>query len=559
MRYAAPVLAISMLLAPAAVMAGEQVSFDPEAVRAHVTFLADDNMDGRMSGSKGYAIAANYVATQFMGMGAAPMGDPAKGSYYQQVPLRESSLVGQPAITITGKGKSWRLDSRDQVLTGPNPAEEQQAIEAPLVFAGFGMDRPELGLNDYAGLDVKGKIVVLLSGYPKGLNSELGAHLSADKARMAMKRGAIGVFTVPTKEDTSRRSWKRRAEMSGEPRSNWLQADGSPFLRAPGIRADASINPEVAAQFFGTGKHSLESVLAEADKKGGKPKGFALGVTAKLERTSKFRPYTSPNVIAMIPGSDPSVADEYVLMTAHLDHIGDHGKGDDKINNGAMDNAAGIATMLEVAKALAKDGKRPRRPILFAAVTNEEGGLLAAGALGLVQAVAAAGGHPGAQVQGRGHRGQGGEGLQHARHHLRGAGQFSGRRGLPAGGREQPRHRRVDVEAPRREQLHMAVVQQMGADTAAGFQHHHRQAALDQLGHGGQAHGAGAEHGDGICPGREAGVVGGGHVRHLSREGRGGRGAGRAGGPRPGPARRRPARPRRNRARWPGRCRRSCR
>lgn len=376
MRYAAPVLAISMLLAPAAVMAGEQAAFDPEAVRAHVTFLADDTLDGRMSGSKGYAIAANYVATQFMGMGAAPMGDPAKGSYYQQVPLRESSLAGQPVVTITGKGKTLRLDSRDQVLTGPNAAEEQQVVEAPLVFAGFGMDRPELGLRDYAGLDVKGKIVVLLSGYPKGMNSELGAHLSADKARMAMKRGAIGVFTIPTKEDTSRRSWKRRAEMSGEPRSNWLQADGSPFLRAPAIRADASINPEVAAQFFGSGKQSLESVLAEADKVGGKPKGFALGVTAKLERTSKFRPYNSPNVVAMIPGSDPAVADEYVLMTAHLDHIGDHGKGEDKINNGAMDNAAGIATMLEVAKALAKDGKRPRRPILFAAVTNEEGGLL---------------------------------------------------------------------------------------------------------------------------------------------------------------------------------------
>ncbi len=376
MRFAAPVLAISMLLAPVAVAAGEQASFDPEAVRAHVTFLADDTLDGRMSGTKGYSIAANYVATQFMGMGAAPMGDPATGSYYQQVPLRESSLVGQPVVTITGKGKTLRFASSDQVLMGPSAAEEQQVIEAPLVFAGFGMDRPELGLNDYAGLDVKGKIVVLLSGYPKGLNSELGAHLSAEKARMAMQRGAIGVISIPTKADTARRSWKRRVEMSGDPRSNWLQADGSPFLRAPAIRGDAVINPDVAAPFFGTGKQSLAAILAQADKKGGRPKGFDLGMTAKLERTSKFRPYTSPNVVAMIPGSDPSVADEYVLMTAHLDHIGDHGKGDDKINNGAMDNAAGIATMLEVAKALAKDGQRPRRPILFAAVTNEEGGLL---------------------------------------------------------------------------------------------------------------------------------------------------------------------------------------
>lgn len=384
MRFAAPVLAISVLLAPIAVAAEEQHAFDPDAVRAHVTFLADDTLDGRMSGTKGYSIAANYVASQFMGMGAAPMGDPATGSYYQQVPLRESSLVGQPVLTITGTGtgtgtgkaKTLRLDSSEQVLMGPNAAEEQQVVEAPLVFAGFGLDRPELGLSDYAGLDVAGKIVVLLSGYPKGLNSELGAHLSAEKARVAMQRGAIGVISIPTRSDSARRSWKRRVEMSGEPRSNWLQADGSPFLRAPAIRADATLNPDVAAQIFGTGKHSLAAILAQADRKGGKPRGFDLGMTAKLERTSKFRPYSSPNVVAMIPGSDPAVADEYVLMTAHLDHIGDHGKGDDKINNGAMDNATGIATMLEVAKALAKDGKRPRRPILFAAVTNEEGGLL---------------------------------------------------------------------------------------------------------------------------------------------------------------------------------------
>lgn len=376
MRFAAPALALSILLAPVAVVAQDQALFDPAAVRAHVTFLADDTLDGRGSGTKGYTIAANYVASQFMGMGATPMGDPAQGSFFQQVPLREASLDGQPVLTVTGHGKSIRFDSTRQLLSGPNAAEAKQVVQAPLVFAGFGMDRPDLGLRDYDGLDVKGKIVVLLSGYPKGLNSELGAHLSADKARMAMQRGAIGILTIPTKADTARRPWERRVQMSGDPRSNWLQADGTPFLRAPGIRADATLNPEFAAQLFGTGKQSLASVLAEADKAGGKPRGFALGMTAQLERNSTFRPYNSPNVVAMIPGSDPSVADEYVLMTAHLDHIGDHGKGEDKINNGAMDNAAGIATMLEVAKALAKDGKRPRRPILFAAVTNEEGGLL---------------------------------------------------------------------------------------------------------------------------------------------------------------------------------------
>lgn len=376
MRLAASILALSLFAAPAALAAGTQHHFDPQAVRAHVTFLADDAMEGRGSGTRGYQIAANYVASQFMAMGATPMGDPARTSYFQPVSLREARLVGQPVLTITGKGRTLRLDSPGQVLMGPSASEAQQVVEAPLVFAGFGMDRPELGLNDYARLNVRGKIVVVLSGYPKGLNSELGAHLAAEKARMAMQRGAIGVISIPTLQDTARRSWQRRVEMSGEPRSSWLQANGEPFLRAPAIRADASLNPEAAAALFGTGAQSLAAILAEADRDGGKPRGFALGLTAKVERTTEFRPYASPNVIAMIPGSDPALANEYVLMTAHLDHIGLAHKGEDRINNGAMDNAAGIATMLEVAKALAADGQRPRRPILFAAVTNEEGGLL---------------------------------------------------------------------------------------------------------------------------------------------------------------------------------------
>ena len=376
MRRATPFLALTLVAIPMAVVAGTQHSFDPAAVRAHVTFLADDALDGRGSGSKGYGIAANYVATQFMAIGAVPVGDPAKASYFQQVPLRESKLVGQPVLTVSGKEISIRFDSKDSLLIGPNATDAQQVLEAPLVFVGYGIDRPDLGLRDYDKLDVKGKVVVVLSGFPKGLNSETGAHLNADKARMAMQRGAIGVLTVPTRQDLKRRSWDRRMETAGEPRSNWLKADGTPFLRAPGIRFEAMVNPDSAILLFGDGRQSLDAILAEADKSGGRPRGFALGLSAKLERNSEFRPYSSPNVVAMIPGSDPAVAGEYVLMTAHLDHIGDHAKGDDKINNGAMDNAAGVATMIEVAKALAKDGKRPRRPILFAAVTNEEGGLL---------------------------------------------------------------------------------------------------------------------------------------------------------------------------------------
>lgn len=378
MHPVAPILSLSLLAAPIAIVAAETPRFDPEEVRAHITFLADDLLEGRASGAKGYRIAATYVASRFMAIGAVPMGDPAKGSFYQEVPLRETALAGNPVLTIIGRDTIQRFDSKDKVLIGPNAAEAAQVVSAPLVFAGYGMDRPELGLRDYDRLDVNGKVVVVLSGFPKGLDSSLGAHLNSDKSRMAMKRGAIGVLTIPTLQESARRNWTRLAEFWGEPRSSWLQPNGTPFSRAPGIRIDGVLNPNAAAPLFAAAGRNLPAILKEADRHGGRPRGFTFPLTARLERSSEFRTYTSPNVIAMIPGSDPALANEYVLMTAHLDHIGDHGTGQDRINNGAMDNAAGIATMLEVAKALARDGRRPRRPILFAALTSEESGLLGA-------------------------------------------------------------------------------------------------------------------------------------------------------------------------------------
>ncbi|SMC56073.1 M28 family metallopeptidase [Novosphingobium sp. B1] len=365
-------LTAALLASTAAPALAEDLVFDPQAVRAHVTFLADDLLEGRDTGSRGYDIAANYVAAQFIAMGLKPAA--ADGSFFQRLTVREARLDGAPRLALTYGGKETVLSDTAQVLVRPSLTDAKVAFEAPLVFAGFGFDRPDLGFNDYKGLDVKGKIVVVLTGFPKGTPSELGAHLNSDKAMMAMKRGAIGVISVPTTEDSARRPWDKRVAISDGPAKGWVGTDGNAFTRTPGIKGGATLNPDAAAPLFAASGKPLDKILAEANKTGGKPKGFAMKAKASLSYAQMWKDVRSENVVAMLPGSDPAVAGEFIGMTAHLDHIGVHGKGDDTLHNGAMDNASGVATMLEVAKAVAKE--RPRRSVMFAALTGEEGGLI---------------------------------------------------------------------------------------------------------------------------------------------------------------------------------------
>jgi hypothetical protein len=367
----APALALLSLASLAQAQPAAQPTFTPEGFRAHVEFLSSDLLEGRDTGTRGYDIAAHYVATRFEALGLKPG---ANGSWYQQVPFAIADLAGDPPrVTIGGRA----FTHGQEVLVGPTALEASQTIEAPVVFAGFGLDSPKHGFDDYRGLDVRGKMVAVLSGTPKGTPSEMGAHLNAEKARMAEARGAIGVITIPTRADHERRPWARRVELSKGPSMNWIGQDGRPFSRAPGIRGGATLDTAAAEALFAGARRPLSALLDEAARDGGKPKGFALKQTVKIERQSEIKRIQSPNVLAVLPGSDPALAGEYVLLMAHLDHEGvDPDLQGDKIYNGAMDNATGTATLLEVARAMIESGARPKRSILFAAVTAEEDGLL---------------------------------------------------------------------------------------------------------------------------------------------------------------------------------------
>jgi len=363
----------------ASAQAPQEPQFTPEAFRAHVAFLADDLLEGREAGTRGYDMAAHYVARQFESLGLTPAGD--NGTWFQAVPLQERALgAGGASLTVTGaRGVYQTFRNGGDVIIRPSALTTEEKVEAGTVFVGYGIDAPAHGFDDYRGLDVRGKIVVLLSGTPRGTPSELGAHLGSEKYRMAMARGAVGAVTVDTNLSARVFPWAKRLPYAPLPRMTWMRPDGTPFVEAPGIRAAAAANEPAAQALFVGARTSLAQVRAEADRVGGKPKGFPLRARAILQVSSVHRTLSSPNVVALLPGSDPALKNEVVVVMGHLDHLGVRPSNPgDKIYNGAMDNATGIAAMLETARAFVESGRRPKRSILFLAVTAEEKGLLGA-------------------------------------------------------------------------------------------------------------------------------------------------------------------------------------
>ena len=348
------------------------------AIEAHMQFLSSDALAGRDTGSAGHEIAALYIASQLQALGLQPAGN--DGSYFQRVPLRKARLVPDSArFTLHIDGKDTVLPSPKAYFTGPSMSSTSAEVTAPLVFVGYGMVSKEFGLDDYAGLDVKGKIVVMLTGRPDSLPSEEAAHLNSLKTQLAAEHGAVGIITVHTPEREKVRPYATSLLYINTPSMEWLNADGTPGESYPQIKGGAYVHHEAAAQLFSKAPQSLADIFALLEQKQ-QPKGFDLGISASLSRKSTHEAISSPNVIAVLPGSDPLLKDEYVVVTAHSDHIGlsNDLRTDDKINNGAMDNAAGVSILLETARMFAQLPQAPKRSILFVVVTGEEKGLLGA-------------------------------------------------------------------------------------------------------------------------------------------------------------------------------------
>jgi Zn-dependent M28 family amino/carboxypeptidase len=363
--------------------------FSADRVKADVAFLSDDLLEGRETGSRGYEIAARFVASRFASLGLVPMGDMAADGtrdWEQRITFQKTERADGPSgVAITGPNGTATFAHGVDSLVSLNGNEPSLDVSAPLVFVGYGIESDRFKLHDYAGLDVKGKIVVLLRGYPEGMPSEEGAYFSRAKNQIAQEQGAIGVISIDTALSAKTRTFEKRASMDSGVAFSWIDKAGKVYDEAPDIRAGAGLNDRGAEALFAGSGQTLAKIRAVAARKGGSPKGLALRTSARIFGKSSSSRVTSPNIVAMLPGSDPTLKSEYVVLSGHLDHLGisaakpGEPADKDRINNGALDNAAGSATTLEVARVLSQDAVKPRRSVIFLISTGEERGLLGAG------------------------------------------------------------------------------------------------------------------------------------------------------------------------------------
>ena len=366
-----------LLLAAPATAQTAPLTPDEAAMRAHVAFLASDEMKGREPGTPEYDRAAAYVAQQMKAAGLQPAGD--DGSYLQKVPLASAVPLGQGSLTAAGRPA---LAFGTDYLTSTSFLTPDFKRTGEVVFVGRGVVDPAHGIDDYAGLDVRGKIVAYLYGAPASLPSEIRAHLASGdtKRATAATRGAIGVIQIENTEQTHRYPFSYLMSIYRSPRMTWVAKDGRPHVAGAAAPSIASLSAAGAARLFTGSKLDWASVV-KADAAGQPLQRGATGVTVTSRQRSKVTRFASSNVVGVLPGSDPTLKGEYVALSAHLDHIGISTdptlpKGADRINNGAMDNGVGTAAMIEVAKQFAADPRKPRRSLIFVSVTAEEKGLI---------------------------------------------------------------------------------------------------------------------------------------------------------------------------------------
>jgi hypothetical protein len=295
-------------------------SIRPEAIRATMSFLADDQLEGRGTATRGYEIAAKYMASEFASFGLSPAGDAS--TYFQGVPFRAVHVeAAGAAFTVIRKGKAEALVFGTDFLPGGDPSRKESSVEGPVVYVGFGVTAPELNYDDYKGVDAKGKIVALVYEAPN-FASSLKAHYSTFEAKVAnaVAHGAVGMIILNDPVMESIYPFSERKRDLERPGMRWLEKDGTPHDSFPQLKGGAGLSLEATKKFLVGSGHTAEEVLQAA--KEGKPLSFPLPVTVKIHERQKLEDVSSPNVVTKLEGSDPALKNEYVVFSAHLDHLG---------------------------------------------------------------------------------------------------------------------------------------------------------------------------------------------------------------------------------------------
>jgi Zn-dependent M28 family amino/carboxypeptidase len=364
-------------------------SIDPEKIRAHVRFLADDLLEGRGPGTRGAELAAKYIATEFALDGLKPAGD--NGTYFQKVPLYAVHTIEDQTkfSLVPASGAPMDLNYSSDVVAKDQTGGESADIDAPIVFVGYGIDAPEYKWDDYAGVDVKGKVLLVIVNEPPSTDEAFfkGKTMTyygrwTYKYEEAARRGAVGVLIIH-RTDLASYPWDVvRNSQSVE--KSYLQGDPDATLKAA-----SWIQLDVARKLLAMAGKNVDDEIVAAGKPGFH--AFELPVRLKAHVASKVRRYESDNVIAELPGADGGSGGQAVIYSAHYDHLGiDPNLKGDNIYNGAADNGTGCGIILEMARAFSHASARPPHSVFFASVTAEEQGLLGSQYLGMHPPVPAA-------------------------------------------------------------------------------------------------------------------------------------------------------------------------
>lgn len=345
--------------------------FDGTSWWNYVKILAADDMEGRETGSAGLHRAQEYVVEQIKRAGLEPAG--AQG-YYQPISFESRQIVEKDSsLALVHQGQIEPLTLGEDAIFSTR-IDLAPTVNAPLVFAGYGLTVPENNYDDLAGLSLKDKVVVILAGSPAEVPGALSSHYQSagERWKVLRKAGALGVITIlnPASMDIP---WSRISANRAHPN---MALKGREFDETAGEELAVAFNPASAQKLFEDSGHTLQEILDLARDRKQLPR-FPLAKSIKARATVSKKVIESANVVAQFPGSDPKLKNEYVVLSAHLDHLGiGEPINGDRIYNGAMDNASGSAVLLDLINSLRKSTERPRRSLLFVFLTAEEKGLL---------------------------------------------------------------------------------------------------------------------------------------------------------------------------------------
>jgi hypothetical protein len=371
MKRILPLLAAATLLPSAAPVPNPAGASRPDAWWNDIASIAGDDTQGRQTGSPGYLKAADYVMKRFKEIGLAPAGE---GGKYTQSVAFEQQIVDQgasSAVLIGPDGTQAPFATGENFVISAGGARRAALTDAPMVFLGYGLNLPAFGHDDFAGVDLRGKVAVVIAGGPSDIPGPVKAANRNARVKLLAKLGAVGLISLVTPKQMEI-LWYRSTLLAKQP--GMYLADEK-LRETPTGFLGAAIDPwENSRLFAGSGRRYAE-IADLADSNAALPV-FPLAQRIRVKPAVRVSPVASPNLIARLDGSDPKLKNEYVVVSAHLDHLGVGAAiNGDTIYNGAMDDASGVASVLDIAAQL-KKGPRPKRTILFVIVTAEEKGLL---------------------------------------------------------------------------------------------------------------------------------------------------------------------------------------